>query len=110
MSIRTYWTLCMVHAGLFLDKFYKDRDGNVDMILTAVIAGVMFAVAIPIIYSVLGGINYTTVDAALTGTPATNASQVLLTNLATFFTIGPIYLVVVAAVGIIAAILMLRGR
>jgi cytochrome bd-type quinol oxidase subunit 1 len=83
---------------------------NVDMILTAVIAGVMFAIAIPIIYSVLGGVDYTTVDAGLSGTPATNASGNVLTNLNTFFTIGPIYLVVVAAVGIIAAVLLLRGR
>jgi len=83
---------------------------NVDMILTAVIAGVMFAISIPIIYSVLGGVDYTTVDAGLAGTPAANASQSVLINLNTFFTIGPIYLVVVAAVGIIAAVLLLRGR
>jgi len=99
-----------------------DDDANVDMILTAVIAGVMFAVAIPIIYSVVGGMDYTTTDTALGGvwnattenwagpSPATNASQSLLTNVGTFFTIGPIYLVVVAAVGIIAAVLLLRGR
>ena len=88
----------------------EDNEANVDMILTAIVAGVMFAIAIPIIYSVLGGVDYTTVDASLTGTPATNASNQLLTNLNTFFTIGPIYLVVVAAVGIIAAILLLRAR
>ena len=91
-------------------KLKENKTANVDMILTAVIAGVMFAIAIPIIYSVLGGVDYTTVDAALTGTPATNASESVLTNLNTFFTIGPIYLVVVAAVGIIAAVLLLRGR
>jgi len=89
-------------------KLRENNEANVDMILTAIIAGVMFAIAIPIIYSVLGGIDYTTVDAGLTGTPATNASNQLLTNLNTFFTIGPIYLVVVAAVGIIAAVLLLR--
>ena len=91
-------------------KMKDNEEANVDMILTAVIAGVMFAIAIPIIYSVLGGIDYTSVDAKLEGTPATNASVSLLSNLATFFTIGPIYLVVVAAVGIIAAVLLLRGR
>jgi hypothetical protein len=90
-------------------KLMKDH-ANVDMILTAVIAGVMFAIAIPIIYSVLAGIDYTSVDAGLTGTPATNASNSVIANLNTFFTIGPIYLVVVAAVGIIAAVLLLRGR
>ena len=87
-----------------------NEEANVDMILTAVIAGVMFAIAIPIIFSVLGGVDYTTVDAGLEGTPALNASNSLLTNVNTFFTIGPIYLVVVAAVGIIAAVLLLRGR
>jgi len=88
-------------------------NANIDMILTAVIAGVMFAIAIPIIYSVLGGVDYTSVDGGIGGvntTPATNASTNVLTNLNTFFTIGPIYLVVVAAVGIIAAVLLLRGR
>ena len=79
----------------------------------AVIAATMFAISIPIIYSVLGGIDYTTVDAAFGDagtTPATNASENVLANLNTFFTIGPIYLVVIAAVGIIAAVLLLRGR
>jgi len=96
-----------------LRKLKENDAGNVDMILTAVIAGVMFAIAIPIIYSVLGGVDYTTVDSNFGGTkntPATNASENVITNLNTFFTIGPIYLVVVAAVGIIAAVLLLRGR
>ena len=102
-------------------KLKEDKQANVDMILTAVIAGVMFAIAIPIIYSVLGGVDYTSVDRVFNAdvvgwdgsngsTPAANASQSVLTNLNTFFTIGPIYLVVVAAVGIIAAVLLLRGR
>ena len=75
--------------NMSLRKLRKNNDGNVDMILTAIIAGVMFAIAIPIIYSVLGGINYTTVDAQLSGTPATNASNQVLSSLNTFFTIGP---------------------
>ena len=90
--------------------FKRNEDGNIDMITTAIIAAVMFAISIPIIFSVLGGIDYTGIDAALPGTPATNASTVLISNVNTFYTIGPIYLVVVAAVGIISAILMLRGR
>ena len=184
----------------------KSNDkANVDMILTAIVAGVMFAVAIPIVYSVVGGVDYATTDLNLrtgligllnttdykttginpntttvlnltntptngassiynvsqfnssvahwypfaaanwtydaTGNnitidsgqtwrtqdrntsiiqakyyyetdfaPAGNSSNTLITNLGTFFTIGPIYLVVVAAVGIIAAVLLLRRR
>ena len=93
-----------------LRSLLKDKAANVDMILTAVIAGIVFAISIAIIYSVLGGIDYTTIDSGLTGTPATNASNNLQTNLATFYTLGPIYIVVIAAVGIIAAVLMIRGR
>jgi len=110
-------------------RFRKlDDRANIDMILTAIIAGVMFAVAIPIIYSVVGGMDMTTMNqnialrvmgGATSGdamdiynnsTVVTNATDSLLTNVGTFFTIGPIYLVVVAAVGIIAAVLLLRGR
>jgi len=107
----------------------KDKAANVDMILTAVVAGIIFAISIAIIYAVLGGISYTTYDATLRGlnlsgqnykghglgmdtnmTPAANASNSLQTSLATFFTLGPIYIVVIAAVAIIAAIMLLRGR
>ena len=88
----------------------KDESADVNMILTAVIAAVVFAISIAIVYAVLGGISYSTYDAGLTGTPAQNASDNLLTNLNTFYNLGPIYIVVVAAVGIIAAVLMIRGR
>ena len=93
-----------------LRSLMKDDFANIDMILTAVIAGIVFAISIAIIYSVLGGIDYTTIDAGLTGTPAGNASDALQTNLATFYTLGPIYIVVIAAVGIIAAVMLIRGR
>lgn len=105
-----------------LGTFIKDETANIDMILTAVIAGIVFAISIAIIYAVLAGIDYATYDANFyTGTagtagyntnitPATNASNSLQTNLATFYTLGPIYIVVIAAVGIIAAVLLIRGR
>ena len=106
-----------------LRKLKTDEKANVDMILTAVVAGVMFAIAIPIVFNIMGSIGSSTLDSglninspagngtALTGvTPAANASDNIVTNLETFFSIGPIYIVVVAAVGIIAAILLLRGR
>ena len=94
----------------------SDETANIDMILTAVIAAIVFAISIAIVYAVLGGISYSTYDAQFTSgnatlnTPASNASESLLTNLSTFYQLGPIYIVVVAAVGIIAAVLMIRGR
>jgi hypothetical protein len=88
----------------------KNHEADVNMILTAVVMGIVFAISIAIIYSVLGGIDYTTIDAALTGTPSVNASNALQTNLATFYTLGPIAIVVVAAVGIIGYVLLIRAR
>ena len=93
-----------------LRSLVENKIANIDMILTAVIAAIVFAISIAIVYAVLGGIDYTTYDAALTGTPAANASDSLQTNLATFYNLGPIYIVVIAAVGIIAAVLMVRGK
>ena len=101
--------------------FRKNEDGDIDMITTAIIAAVMFAISIPIIFSTMASVNTTTIDAAFNkdvvdwaGTngsqPSLNASTHLISGVNTFYTIGPIYLVVVAAVGIISAILLLRGR
>jgi len=90
-----------------------NKNADVDMILTAVVMGIVFAVSIAIIYSVLGGIDYTTIDAGLGGTnqtPALNASGNLQTNLNTFYTLGPIAIVVVAAVGIISYVLLIRRK
>ena len=99
-----------------LRSLIRNETANIDMILTAVIAGIVFAISIAIIYSVLGGIDYTAIDTSLgwNGTAgnqaATNASDALQSNLATFYTLGPIYIVVIAAVGIIAAVMLIRGR
>ena len=84
-----------------------NNKGNVNLILMAVVAAVVLAISIVITFSVIGGLDTTTVDAGLTGTPAANASDDLVANLGTFYTISPIYVVVLAAVGIIAAIMMI---
>ena len=94
----------------------KDNRANIEMITMGIVAAVMFAIAIPIVFNVLGSLNISTVDTNLrtamgeasTFTPAANATENLLTQTNSFFSIGPIYLVVVVAVGIIAAILVLR--
>jgi len=96
-----------------MKAFLKDTYGDLNMVLTAVIAAIVFAISIAIVYAVLGGISYSTYDANFGGvnnTPAQNASNSLISNLGTFYQLGPIYIVVIAAVGIIAAILMIRGR
>jgi ABC-type spermidine/putrescine transport system permease subunit II len=94
----------------------RNKQANIEMITMGIVAAVMFAIAIPIIFNVVGSISTNSIDTSIrTGMgevagfkPAGNASKSLLTQVNSFFSIGPIYLVVVVAVGIIAAILVLR--
>jgi hypothetical protein len=89
------------------------KQANIEMITMGIVAAVMFAIAIPIVFNVLTTINPTTIDTTLRlsnpwSNDTKNATRNLLTQMNSFFSIGPIYLVVVVAVGIIAAILVLR--
>jgi len=95
-----------------------NNKGDVSIILTAVVAAVVLAVSVIIVFSIGGGFEYGDLDTNMqtamghntshsTAEPASNASRSLNANLETFFTISPIYVVVLAAVGIIAAIMMI---
>jgi len=97
------------------------KRGSVDIILMAVVASIVIAVSLIIVFSVVSGLDTTTADAniaaniytntsAYGGTPAANASSDLVSNLETFYTISPIYLVVLAAVAIIAAVMMIMVK
>ena len=79
-----------------------------NMILAAIVMAIVFAIGIIIVYNVLASVDTTTIDAGLTGTPAANATEDLITNVNTFYTVGPIALIVVAAVGILSYVLLLR--
>jgi len=87
-----------------------NEKANVDIIIMAVVAAIVIAISLIIVYSVVGGLDTTTIDADLTGTPSANATDNLLDNLGTFYTIAPIYIVVLAAVGIIGAIMMIMVK
>jgi len=87
-----------------------NEKGSVDIILMAVVAAIVIAISLIIVYSVVGGLDTTTIDADLSGTPSLNATDNLLSNLETFYTISPIYIVVLAAVGIIGAIMMIMVK
>jgi hypothetical protein len=94
-------------------KLLQNKDGNVGTVILAVATAITIAISILIIYSVLGGIDTTTLDNILPGSPAKNATNSLVAGLGTFFTIAPIYLVVLIAVAIIGAvmgIMVVRGR
>ena len=81
------------------------------MKLAAIVMAIALAIGIIIVFNVIAAVDSTTIDAGLTGTPAANATNDLLTNTETFYTVAPIALIVVAAVGILGFVLLLRrGR
>jgi len=86
---------------------------NVDIILMAVTAGVVIAISLLVIFPVIGGLNTDSIDAdigTVNATPAANATDNLVENLETFYSVSPIYVVVLAAVGIISAVMMIIVR
>jgi len=105
-------------------SLFNNKRGNIDIIIMAVVAAIVIAVSLVIVYSVMGGLDTDSVDEKIrenvygeggttwkNGTTfAGNASDNLLDNLGTFFTISPIYVVVLAAVGIIGAIMMIMVK
>jgi hypothetical protein len=98
-----------------MKKLRSQDTGNVQLILMAVVAAIVLSISIIIVYAVLAGINYDTIDRGMgwNGSavdlyrPSKNATGSLMTNLATFYSVSPIYIVVLAAVGIISAIMMI---
>lgn len=93
-------------------QFLKNCEADVNMILTAVVMAIVFSISIAVVWSVLGGIAYTTIDGNIgtaAQTPCFNASETLVSNLDTFYTLGPIAIVVVAAVGIIGYVMLIRS-
>lgn len=82
-----------------------NTQANMGTIILAVTTAITIAISITIIYSIIGGLNTTAIDATLPGTPALNSTNSLIAGLSTFFTISPIYLVVLVAVAIIGAVM-----
>ena len=91
-------------------SFLKNQDADMNMILSAIVMAIVFAIGIIIVFNVIASVDTATIDAGLTGTPAANATEDLLDNVETFYTVGPIALIVVAAVGILSYVLLLRRR
>jgi len=90
-------------------NFLKNKDADMSMILSAIVMAIVFAIGIIIVFNVLASVDTTSIDANFAGgTPAANSTQDLLTNVETFYTVGPIALIVVAAVGILSYVLLLR--
>jgi len=90
------------------------------MILTAVTMAIVLAIALIVVLNVLGAIDPGDIDSRVetayegaggnttSGARVTNATEDLQTNIETFFTVGPIVLIVIAAVGILSYVMLLR--
>lgn len=89
-------------------KLLKNKNADLGMIMSAITMAILFSIGIVIIFNVIASVDSTTIDAGLTGTPSANATDDLLTNVGTFYTVGPIALIVVAAVAILSYVLLLR--
>ena len=93
-----------------LRKLLKEKNADMNLILTAIVMAIVFGVGILIVFNVIASIDTSEIDDGFSGTPAMNSSVDLLTNVETFYTVGPIALIVVAAVGILSYVLLLRRR
>ena len=107
-------------------KLLSNTSGDMNMILAAVIMSIVFAIGIIIVFNVHSAVSsdLTTLDGDLatargltantdsynSSQTATNSSEDLMTNLETFFTVGPIAIIVVAAVGILGYVMLLRRK
>jgi CheY-specific phosphatase CheX len=94
-------------------KFTENNQGNVGTIILAVATAVTLAVSILITYSILGGMDYASLDSGVAdaigedanSTRVTNSTNSLISGVNTFFSISPIYLIVLVAVAIIGAVM-----
>jgi len=99
-----------------MKKLLRNNHADLNMVLGAVVVAIVLAISVLIVWNVVATINPgdldATVDTAIgqdgTSTEVTNATNNLNTNLETFYTIAPIVLIVMAAVGILGYVLLLR--
>lgn len=91
-------------------QIWKDKMADVGMVGAAVAILVTIMVSILIVYNIAGSLDTTTIDAGLTGTPAANATDNTLTQAATFYTLAPLVVVVIAAVVILGYVMSIGYR
>ena len=104
-----------------LRRFLQNKNADMNMIITAIILAIALGVGLLVVWNVLGTLDTDTVDSEISENiygnasswnirPAYNASLELESNLETFYTVAPIVLIVVAAVGILGYVLLLKRR
>jgi hypothetical protein len=91
-------------------KFKKNNAGALAYIQMGIVILIMSALAIPIVFSVVGAISPKTIDSQLqtalgkstTYTPAANSTAAVLTTAGTVLTLNPLAALVAVAAGMIS--------
>ena len=81
-----------------LRSFGKNEAADTAMIGGVIGILITLIIAVLVFYNVAGNIDTTSIDADFSGTPSANATEAVLDQAATFFTIAPIIAIVVVAV------------
>lgn len=92
-----------------LKKLLKNNEADVRMVGAVVGILVTMIIAVLVFYNIAGSIDLTGIDASLTGTPAANATDAVLDQAATFFSVAPIIAIVVVAVVILGYVSRIGG-
>ena len=92
-----------------LKKFWNNQDGDVKMIGAVVGILVTMIVAILVFYNIAGSIDVTDIDSGFTGTPAANATDAVMTQAETFWSVAPIIAIVIVAVVILGYVSRIGG-
>ena len=102
-----------------MKNLLRNDNGDVSLIMTAIVLAITLAMGVIIVYAVIGGVNLSTIDANYRTSigssntackPAANATRTLVSNINPFFQLSPIVLIVIAAVGILSYLFVLRGK
>ena len=109
--------------------FRKSENVDVSLIMQAIVISITMVMGIIIVFAILGGVKVSTFDSQVGRNIgyyikypggsnvsyndtkyASNATKYIVSNVGTFFQIAPIMIVVIAAVGLLSYLFILRQR
>ena len=100
-----------------MKSLLRNKNGDVSLVMQAIVISITMVMGIIITYAVIGGVSVTTIDKQVAtsmgrngAVNASNATKNIVSNVNTFFQIAPIMIVVIAAVGILSYLFILRQK
>ena len=112
-------------------RLIDNKNADMDIVITAIVVMITLALSIVIIWNVVGSIDSSSLDDRLREnalglqesagdnssdqtwnetTYVANSTDSFTTNLETYFTVAPIVLIIIAAVGILSYLFLLKRR